>query len=110
MTTIDTRHETPCNPTAGDLRLASLPDDALLLQLSSLTRRSRENEVALLLHLGEVDARRLYAREACPSMFVYCTRILRFSEAEAYLRIAAARAARQHPAVLTMLADGRACT
>jgi 5-methylcytosine-specific restriction endonuclease McrA len=107
MTTIDTRREAPCHPTAGYLRLASLPDDELLLQLSSLTRRSRENEVELLLHLGEVDARRLYAREACPSMFVYCTRILRFSEAEAYLRIAAARAAREHPCVLAMMADGR---
>jgi 5-methylcytosine-specific restriction endonuclease McrA len=107
MTTIAQSHETPRDPTAAHVPLASLPDDQLLLQLSSLTRRSRENEVELLLHLGEVDARRLYAREACPSMFVYCTRILRFSEAEAYLRITAARAAREQPCVLAMLADGR---
>jgi len=40
-------------------------------------------------------------------MFVYCTDVLHLSEHEAYLRIAAARAARQHPAILTMLGDGR---
>ena len=51
--------------------------------------------------------RRLYAREASPSMFAYCTEVLHLSEAEAYLRIAAARAAREHPLLLTMLADGR---
>jgi hypothetical protein len=40
-------------------------------------------------------------------MFAYCTEILHLSEAEAYLRIAAARASREHPLLLTMLADGR---
>ena len=40
-------------------------------------------------------------------MFAYCTERLHLSEAEAYLRIAAARASREHPILLTMLADGR---
>ena len=40
-------------------------------------------------------------------MFSYCTEVLHLSEAEAYLRIAAARASREHPLLLTMLADGR---
>jgi len=38
---------------------------------------------------------------------VYCTERLHLSEAEAYLRIAAARASREHPMILAMLADGR---
>jgi 5-methylcytosine-specific restriction endonuclease McrA len=54
-----------------------------------------------------LDERRLYAREASPSMFAYCTEVLHLSEAEAYLRIAAARASREHPILLMMLADGR---
>ena len=58
-------------------------------------------------HIGEVDGRRLYAREASPSMFAYCTEVLHLSEAEAYLRITAARAAREHPMLLDMLVDGR---
>ena len=40
-------------------------------------------------------------------MFAYCTQALHLSEAEAYLRIAAARASREHPFLLSMLADGR---
>ena len=40
-------------------------------------------------------------------MFAYCTQVLHLSEAEAYLRITVARAAREHPLLLTMLADGR---
>ena len=40
-------------------------------------------------------------------MFVYCLDALHLSEAEAYLRLTAARAAREHPVLLQMLADGR---
>ncbi|HEY7516203.1 MAG TPA: hypothetical protein VIC87_17060, partial [Vicinamibacteria bacterium] len=50
---------------------------------------------------------RLYAREASPSMHAYCTDVLHLSDAEAFLRIHAARAARAYPAILEMLADGR---
>jgi len=81
-------------------------DDELLRRLADLMRQSRR-ESELVAHIGEVDERRLYAREASPSMFAYCTEVLHLSEAEAYLRIAPARASRQHPMLLTMLADGR---
>ena len=84
-----------------------LSDDDLLRRLTELLAKTRRTEAELLAHIAEVDARRLYAREACPSMFVYCTERLHLSEAEAYMRITAARAAREHPALLSMVADGR---
>lgn len=87
--------------------LALVSDDELLGRLSELLRQSRRVESDLVAHIGEVDGRRLYAREASPSMFAYCTEVLHLSEAEAYLRITAARAAREHPMLLDMLADGR---
>ena len=87
--------------------LTSFSDDDLLRRLSHLLGRSRRDEADLVAHIGEVDRRRLYAREASPSMFVYCTEVLHLSEAEAYLRIAAARAVREHPLLLTLLADGK---
>jgi hypothetical protein len=90
-----------------DERLHSISDDDLLARLSILMRDSRQAEADLIAHVGEADARRLYAREATPSMFVYCVERLHLSEAEAYLRITAARASREHPMLLTMLADGR---
>lgn len=76
-------------------------------RLSELVGRSRRAEAEIVAHIAEVDARRLYAREAVPSMFAYCTEVLRLSEAQAYLRIRAARASLRHPMILTMLGDGR---
>jgi hypothetical protein len=87
--------------------LEQLTDGELLLRLADILRQSRRKEADLVAHIGEADARRLYAREASPSMFVYCTERLHLSEAEAYLRIAAVRASREHPILLAMLADGR---
>jgi len=86
--------------------LELVPDNELLRRLSELLRQSRRVEADLVAHIGEVDARRLYAREASPSMFAYCTEVLHLSEFEAYLRITVARAARQHPVLLEMLREG----
>ncbi len=86
--------------------LKSVPDDDLLRRLAELVQRSRRVEAVLVAHIGEVDARRLYIRDA-PSMFAYCTHVLHLSEHEAYARITAARASRRHPALLVMLEDGR---
>jgi hypothetical protein len=87
--------------------LQSISDDELLRRLAGLMQQSRRVESDLVAHIGEVEERRLYAREASPSMFAYATEVLHLSEAEAYLRITAARAAREHPMLLVMLGDGR---
>ena len=87
--------------------LRTISDDELLRRLSQLLKQSRRVESDLVAHIGEVDDRRLYARHAASSMFVYCTEVLHLSEAEAYLRIAAARASRKYPLLLAMLSDGR---
>jgi hypothetical protein len=55
----------------------------------------------------EVDARRLFLRDGCSSLFTWCTQVLHFSEHAAYGRIEAARAARRFPVILDALADGR---
>jgi hypothetical protein len=88
-------------------RFAQVSDDDLLRRLSSLLGDSRRVEADLADHIAEVDDRRLYAREACSSMFAYCTEVLHLSEAEAGLRITVARAVREHSSILEMLADGR---
>ena len=87
--------------------LESISDDQLLHRLAQLMGQSRRVESDLVAHIAEVDERRLYAREASPSMFAYCTEVLHLSDAEAYLRIAAARASREYPMLLAMLGDGR---
>ncbi len=82
-------------------------DDDLLRRLSDLVKRSRGVEADVVAHIGEVELRRLYAHEACSSMFEYCRRVLGLRENEAYLRLTVARAARELPELLPMLRDGR---
>jgi len=89
------------------LTLRTIPDDELLRRLSDLVCRSLRVEADVVAHIGEVDERRLFARQAFPSMFAYCTESLHLSETEAYRRITVARAARKHPAILEALRDGR---
>jgi hypothetical protein len=89
------------------MALESLSDDEVLSGLDAILRQSRRVEASLIAHLAEVDARRLYARYASPSMFLYCRDVLHLSEGEGQLRITVAKAAREHPVLLEMLADGR---
>ncbi len=87
--------------------LQAIPDEELLHRLADLMTQSRRAEADIVAHIAEVEERRLYAHESFPSMFAYCMDVLHLSEAEAYLRIRAARASLKHPMLLTMLADGR---
>jgi hypothetical protein len=87
--------------------LKHLPDSTLLVGLKSLVAQDRATTALLIAHLGEVDARRLYAPAGYPSMYEYCVRELRFSDQSAFKRIRVARVARQFPVVYGMLADGR---
>jgi 5-methylcytosine-specific restriction endonuclease McrA len=86
--------------------LRTLPDQALLRALHELAARGRELEADLLAHLAEVDARELYLAQGYASMFGYCTEALHFSEACAYQRISAARAARAYPLLLERVRSG----
>jgi 5-methylcytosine-specific restriction endonuclease McrA len=71
-----------------------------------LIHRDQRLEAELIAHLGEVDARRLYLDQACPSMFEYCVQVLHFAECVAYKRIAVARAARKFPELTAALEQG----
>ncbi len=88
------------------LELKSISDDELLRRLSELLKSSRRIEAELIAHIAEMDDRRLF-RKSSSSMYKYATEVLHLSEAEAYLRIEAARASQKHPMLLDMLADGR---
>ena len=87
--------------------MKSVRDEDLLRQLHQLVKQSRGVEAEVVAHVGEVELRRLYAREACSSMLEYCRRVLGLRENEVYLRINVARAVRENPVLLEMLTDGR---
>ena len=72
-------------------------DGELIDGLRRLVRADDTLSARLLVQLGEVDARGLYREYAYASMFTYCVEELHMSEAQAYLRIQAARLGRQFP-------------
>ena len=84
-----------------------MTDERLVRRLHRLVDRGNALTAELLAHMGEVDRRRLYLQAACPSMFAYCTDVLRMSEAQAYKHIRVARLAREFPAVLPLVHEGR---
>lgn len=86
--------------------IAKLSDRELLARVQVLADRERETTATLIAHLAVMDERRLYLGEGCSALFVYCMRVLHFSESAAYRRVEAARIARRFPIILEMLADG----
>src|SRR4249920_3147078 len=95
--------------TQGSLTLEEVgrfTDQQLIARLRDLVRADQTLGARLLVHLGEVDARGLYRGQAYSSMFAYCVEELLMSEAEAYLRIHAARLGRQFPLVVQLFERG----
>jgi hypothetical protein len=86
--------------------IRALPDDGLVAAMKAAAASERRATAQTIALLAEFDDRRLYLRQGCSSLFVYCTRVLHLSEHAAYGRIEAARLARRFPAVLDRLAAG----
>jgi len=87
-------------------QLDAVSDDALHVQVKTLTGRHNALTAELLAHLAEVDARGIYRERACSSLYTYCVYELRLSEDEAQRRARAAKTARAFPVLLEMLAEG----
>jgi len=87
--------------------VALLCDPDLLARTRELADHSCCTEADLLVHVGEVDERKLYLECAFPTMFAYCLGELRFSEDAAYSRIMVARAARRLPAMIEAMRSGQ---
>src|SRR6266850_4372872 len=87
--------------------LESLSSADLLSATRELVHKSRGLEAELLLHLSEVDERKLYLECTFPSMFAFCVEELGFSEDAAYARIMVARAARRLPAMVEAVRSGQ---
>ena len=90
----------------SQIRVADLSDTDLTSEVTRLAAAERGATAALVAHLAELDARRLYEGAGYPSLFKYCVSVLHLSEDAAYNRIEAARACRPYPAMLEMLTSG----
>lgn len=91
----------------GELsRVRALSDADLLLGLDGSLVRSRRAVADVVVHLGEVEERRLHLLGGYASMFAYCLSKLKMSEGEAYRRLEVACLVRRFPLLLERLARG----
>jgi RuvA, C-terminal domain/HNH endonuclease len=89
------------------MMLTSFSDEELLSSLSAVCLETRRLLGRLLVHLIEVEARRLDLRSACSSLFDFCQRRLGMSESEAVRRIEAARLVKRFPSLLGYIERGQ---
>ena len=86
--------------------LAQLSESELLERFETLVACDRHNTTQLLVAIAEIDERKLWAKHACPSMFVLCVERFHMSEQVTAKRIWAARTARRFPVILEMVERG----
>ena len=68
-----------------------LSDQGLWERTHTLVSRERQLTAQILKHLLEIERRKLYLQRGYGSLFTYCTQELRYTEAEAQLRISSMR-------------------
>jgi len=83
-----------------------LSDCELLRQTSTLVHHERHLQGAIIDHLAEIEARRLYLQRGCSSLFDYAVRELGYSDAAAGRRIGAVRLCADQPGAREKLRDG----
>ncbi|MCA1791782.1 MAG: HNH endonuclease, partial [Thioalkalivibrio sp.] len=86
--------------------VAKLSEQELLDHFAGLVVRDRHTTRELLVAIAEIDERKLWARHACSSMFIFCMERFHMSEQVTAKRLWAARTARRFPVVLEMVARG----
>jgi hypothetical protein len=89
------------------MNLWALSNDELSLRLEKLAHSERKITHLILVHINEIESRRLYAELGYESMFRYLTRHLKYSEDAAYRRLSAARLLKKSPEIAERLEDGR---
>ena len=86
--------------------VGALSDRELLRQTSTLVRHECHLLGAVIDHLAEIDARRLYLKRGCSSLFDYAVRELGYSDPAAARRIGAVRLCADQPDARERLRDG----
>lgn len=86
--------------------LSTKVDTALLDEVKTLVCREKEIIVEVIEYLKEIEFRKLHLARGYPSMFAFCTDFLGYSEAEAHIRIQAARLIQALPEVTNLIESG----
>ncbi len=99
---------TPASPALPVITstIGVLSDRELLRQTTTLVRHERHLQGAIIDHLAEIEARRLFLRRGCSSLFDYAVRELGYSDAAAGRRLGAVRLCADQPGARERLRDG----
>ncbi len=87
--------------------LSKLTTHELVKRFDRLILQEREATSQVILHLAEIDRRKIYAIEGYSSLFNYCVEKYHYSESAAYRRIQVARLSSQFPDVIQYLKEGK---
>jgi 5-methylcytosine-specific restriction endonuclease McrA len=90
----------------NEQEIKSLSDDRLLSSLSGLFDSERITSKFIVLHLIEIDARKLYAIRGFDSMFRMLVEKFKLSESSAYRRLRAMRLMKDVPQIQASLVTG----
>ncbi len=83
-----------------------LSDKELLNNTHSLVKKERKTTSEILEHLEEIERRRLFCDLKYSSLFEYCTKELKYSEAQTYRRIDAMRLGKRIPKIKEGISQG----
>src|SRR5438128_5230450 len=86
--------------------LAHFCEREVLEHFETLVTRDSRTTAQLLVAIAEIDERKLWAKHACQSLFVFCVVHFHMSEQVTAKRIWAARTPRRFPVVLEMVELG----
>ena len=86
--------------------LRPLADSVLLARLEALVSQERGNVADVVEHLAELDRREIAVDRGYTTLFDYCRRRLRYSEAQSFMRIRAARAGLKFSRIFEDLRSG----
>ncbi len=89
------------------MKLNYLTDNCLLQDTLNLAHKEREIMTKVLWHLREIDRRKLFVEQGCGSLFEYCVKVLKYSEAQASRRVTASRLLQDLPEVAKKIEEGQ---
>lgn len=94
------------NPTENKITLKKLADEALISKIKNLVSIERKLTQVMILHIAELDRRKLYLRMAYSSLYDYLTQEIGYSEGAAQRRIDAARLCQSVPELAQKIESG----
>jgi hypothetical protein len=85
----------------------NLSDSSLLKNTEELVKKEKGFTIKILEHLQEIQRRKAFIESGYSSLFLYCTKVLKYSGAEAHHRIYAMKLTKNNPAAKNKIAEGK---